>query len=134
MVNKAGAAPFPKRCRWVHRGDYDAITEGVFNELHVDRFLLEYDAERTGTFDPLRFVPKGKIVVLGLITTKVPQLEAEDGVLKRIDEASKHLPVAQLALSPECGFASVKEGNLIAADDQRRKLELIVWIARRVWP
>jgi 5-methyltetrahydropteroyltriglutamate--homocysteine methyltransferase len=121
------------RSRWVHQGGYDAIAERVFSELDVDRFLLEYDSERAGTFEPLRFVPKDKIVVLGLISTKVSQMETEESLLRRIDEASKYVPIEQLALSPQCGFASVKEGNLVSADDQRRKLELVVKVTQKVW-
>jgi 5-methyltetrahydropteroyltriglutamate--homocysteine methyltransferase len=94
---------------------------------------LEYDTERAGTFEPLRFVPKNKIVVLGLISAKVPQMEIADDVLRRIEEASKFLPIEQLALSPQCGFASVKEGNTVSVDDQRRKLELVVSVAEKVW-
>ena len=121
------------RSRWALRGGYDAIAERVFSDLNVDRYLLEYDTERAGGFEPLRFVPKGKIVVLGLISTKSPALESEDAVLRRIEDASKHIPIEQLALSPQCGFASSKEGNLITADDQRKKLELTVKVANRVW-
>ena len=121
------------RSRWVHSGGYDALAEQVFSDLNVDRYLLEYDSERAGTFEPLRFVPKNKIVVLGLISTKFPQLEDESQLLRRIEEATKYISIEQLALSPQCGFASVKEGNLITPDDQRRKLELVVKIASRVW-
>jgi 5-methyltetrahydropteroyltriglutamate--homocysteine methyltransferase len=121
------------RSRWAGSGAYDTIAERVFNELDVDRFLLEYDSERAGGFEPLRFVPAGKIAVLGLISTKVPELESEDDLLRKIEEAATYLPIEQLALSPQCGFASVKAGNLISTDDQRRKLELTVKVARRVW-
>lgn len=121
------------RSRWVHQGGYDAVAERVFSELDVDRLLLEYDTERAGSFEPLRFVPKSKIVVLGLISTKIPQMESEDSVLRRIEEAAKYVPIEQLALSPQCGFASVKEGNLVTPDDQRRKLELVVRVAQKVW-
>jgi 5-methyltetrahydropteroyltriglutamate--homocysteine methyltransferase len=100
----------------------------------VDRFLLEYDSDRSGTFAPLRFVPKGKLVVLGLVTTKVPQLESADDLLRRIDEASKYVPVEDLALSPQCGFATQAAGNPLSFDDQRRKLERIVEVAQKVWP
>ncbi len=121
------------RSRWAIQGGYDAIAERVFNALDVDRFLLEYDTDRAGSFEPLRFVPKNKVVVLGLISTKVPQLENEDSILRRIEDATRYIPIEQLALSPQCGFASVKEGNLITADDQRKKLELVLQIARKVW-
>src|SRR5262249_13512139 len=98
-----------------------------------DRFLLEYDSPRSGSFAPLRFVPKGKVVVLGLVSTKVPELETVDALESRIDEASKYLPLDQLAISPQCGFASDVVGNLVSADDQRRKLERVVEVARQVW-
>lgn len=121
------------RSRWFAEGSYDRIAEQVFSQLHYDRFLLEYDSERAGGFEPLRFVPKGKTVVLGLISTKVPQLESQDDLLRRIAEAAKYVPAANLALSPQCGFASVAAGNEISWDDQRRKLELVVETARKVW-
>ena len=118
---------------WHREGTYDAIAERLFTELPHDRFLLEYDSPRAGNFAPLRFVPKGKVVVLGLVSTKVPELESVDDLKRRIDEASKYLPLDQLALSPQCGFASDVVGNLISADDQRRKLERVVETARQVW-
>ena len=121
------------RSRWFAEGGYDRIAEKVFSALRHDRFLLEYDSERAGGFEPLRFVPKGKTVVLGLISTKVPQLESPDDLLRRIDEAAKYVPAANLALSPQCGFASVAAGNEISWDDQQRKLELLVTTARRAW-
>ena len=105
----------------------------MFNELQVDRFLLEYDTDRAGGFEPLRFMPKGKIVVLGLVTTKEGALESEDTLLRRIDEAAKYVPIEALALSPQCGFASIEVGNLLTWDDQRRKLELVAETARKVW-
>jgi len=122
------------RSRWFAEGGYDRIAEKAFGQLHFDRFLLEYDSGRAGGFAPLRFVPKGKTVVLGLISTKVQELESRDDLLRRIDEAAKYVPVERLALSPQCGFASVAAGNEISWDDQRRKLELLVETARRVWP
>lgn len=122
------------RSRWFAEGGYDRIAEKAFGQLHYDRFLLEYDSERAGGFAPLRFVPKGKTVVLGLISTKAPQLEAQDDLFRRIDEAAKYVPVANLALSPQCGFASVAAGNEISWDDQRKKLDLLVDTARKVWP
>ncbi|PYN95237.1 MAG: 5-methyltetrahydropteroyltriglutamate--homocysteine S-methyltransferase, partial [Candidatus Rokuibacteriota bacterium] len=112
---------------------YEHIAEKVFGGLDFDRFLLEYDSARAGGFEPLRYVPKGKTVVLGLVSTKVSQLESPDDLLRRIDEAAKYVPIGNLALSPQCGFASVAAGNEISWDDQRRKLELIVDTARRVW-
>ena len=122
------------RSRWFAEGGYDRIAEKAFGQLHYDRLLLEYDSERAGSFAPLRFVPKGKTVVLGLLSTKTPQLESPDHLLRRIDEAARYVPVANLALSPQCGFASVAAGNEISWDDQRRKLELLVETARRIWP
>jgi 5-methyltetrahydropteroyltriglutamate--homocysteine methyltransferase len=121
------------RSHWYAEGGYDAIAERLFRELAVDRFLLEYDDERSGSFEPLRFVPKGKMVVLGLISTKRPVLERTQDVLKRIDEAAKVLPLEQLALSPQCGFASTMEGNLLTEADQWAKLRLVVDTAREVW-
>ena len=118
---------------WHTQGGYEPIAEQVFNGLNVDRFLLEYDSERAGGFEPLRFMPRGKQVVLGLITTKLGQLESQDVLLRRIEEASKYLPIENLALSPQCGFASMELGNLLTWDDQRRKLELVVDTARKVW-
>jgi 5-methyltetrahydropteroyltriglutamate--homocysteine methyltransferase len=121
------------RSRWTQTGSYDALAEQVFGGLHVDRFLLEYDSDRAGGFEALRFVPDGKIAVLGLISTKTGALEAEDELMRRIEEAARYAPIERLALSPQCGFASVKDGNDITADDQRRKLELTVRVAERVW-
>jgi 5-methyltetrahydropteroyltriglutamate--homocysteine methyltransferase len=122
-----------QRSMWHREGSYDAIAERLFTELPHDRFLLEYDSPRAGSFAPLRFVPKGKVVVLGLISTKVPELEKADDLKRRIDEAAKHIPLDQLAISPQCGFASDVVGNLLTADDQKRKLELVVETARQVW-
>jgi hypothetical protein len=114
---------------WHREGTYDAIAERLFNALPHDRFLLEYDSPRAGSFAPLRFVPKGKVVVLGLVSTKVPELETVDALKRRIDEAAKILPLDQLAISPQCGFASDVAGNLLGADE-RRKLERVVETAR----
>ena len=122
-----------QRSMWHREGTYDPIAEKLLNGLNHDRFLLEYDSPRAGSFEPLRFVPKGKVVVLGLVSTKVPQLEKIDDLKKRIDEASRYIPVDQLAASPQCGFASDVIGNLINPDDQKRKLELVVETARQVW-
>ena len=118
---------------WHTEGGYEPIAEKVFGGLDVDRFLLEYDSDRAGSFEPLRFIPKGKQVVLGLVTTKVGALEKQDDLLRRIEEASKYVPTENLALSPQCGFASVEQGNLLSWDEQRRKLELVVDTARKVW-
>ncbi len=122
-----------QRSMWHREGAYDAIAERLFNELPHQRFLLEYDAPRAGSFEPLRFVPKGKVVVLGLVSTKVPELETLDALKRRIEEAAKFIPLDQLAISPQCGFASDVVGNLLSADDQKRKLERVVETARAVW-
>jgi methionine synthase II (cobalamin-independent) len=116
-------------------GAYDLAAEQLFNGLHVDRFLLEYDTDRAGGFEPLRFVPKGPIVMLGLLSTKTNRLESKDDLLRRIDEASKFIPVEQLAIGPQCGFQSAanRDGANMTIDEQRRKMELIVEVAREVW-
>lgn len=121
------------RSSWVASGGYDFVAEALFNGLDVDGFFLEYDDERSGGFEPLRFVPRGKQVVLGLVTTKRPQLEAKDDLKRRIDEAAKYLPLDQLCLSGQCGFASTEAGNALTADDQKAKLELITETAAEVW-
>jgi 5-methyltetrahydropteroyltriglutamate--homocysteine methyltransferase len=121
------------RSHWYAEGGYEAIAERLFNELAVDRFLLEYDDERSGTFEPLKYVPTGKIVVLGLVSSKRAALERKKHLLRRIGEASKVLPLDQLALSPQCGFASTMEGNLLTETDQWAKLQLVVETAREVW-
>jgi 5-methyltetrahydropteroyltriglutamate--homocysteine methyltransferase len=121
------------RSHWYAEGGYDAIAEKLFDTLAVDRFLLEYDDERSGTFEPLRFVPKGKTVVLGLISTKVPRMEDPDALAKRIEEAAKFVPMENLALSPQCGFASTAEGNLLTEEDQWAKLKLVTDTVRKVW-
>jgi 5-methyltetrahydropteroyltriglutamate--homocysteine methyltransferase len=121
------------RSHWYAEGGYDAIAEKLFGELRVDRFLLEYDDARSGGFEPLRFVPRDKQVVLGLVSTKVTALESADALRRRIDEASRHVPLEHLALSPQCGFASTMEGNLLTEADQWAKLELVVTTARAVW-
>jgi 5-methyltetrahydropteroyltriglutamate--homocysteine methyltransferase len=121
------------RSMWSVEGGYDAIADKLFNDLAVDRILAEYDSPRAGSFAPLRFVPKDKVVVLGLVTTKEPELEDADQLRRRIDEASTYLPLERLGLSPQCGFASTLPGNLVTYDDQRAKLELIARVARSVW-
>jgi 5-methyltetrahydropteroyltriglutamate--homocysteine methyltransferase len=121
------------RSHWYAEGGYDAIAEKLFGTLEVDRFLLEYDDHRSGTFEPLRFIPKGKIVVLGLVSSKIPQMEDPEQLTKRIEEASRYVPMENLALSPQCGFASTAEGNLITEDRQWAKLKLVADTARRVW-
>jgi len=122
-----------QRSMWHREGSYDDIAERLLNELKHDRFLFEYDTPRAGGFEPLRFLPKGKVVVLGLVSTKVPQLEKIDELKRRIDEASRYAPLEQLAISPQCGFSSDVVGNLISEDDQKRKLEIVVETARQVW-
>jgi 5-methyltetrahydropteroyltriglutamate--homocysteine methyltransferase len=122
-----------QRSMWHREGSYDAIAERIFSELRHDRFLLEYDSPRAGSFEPLRFVPEGKMVVLGLVSTKVPQIEKIDELKRRIDQASQYISLDQLAISPQCGFASDVVGNLISEDDQKRKLEVVVETARQVW-
>jgi 5-methyltetrahydropteroyltriglutamate--homocysteine methyltransferase len=122
-----------QRSMWHREGTYDDIAERLLNELKHDRFLFEYDTPRAGGFEPLRFLPKGKVIVLGLVSTKVPQLETVDQLKKRIDEASKYVALEQIAISPQCGFSSDVVGNLISEDDQKRKLEVVVETARQVW-
>jgi 5-methyltetrahydropteroyltriglutamate--homocysteine methyltransferase len=122
-----------KRSAWGAEGSYEPIAERAFGSLKMDRYFLEFDSERAGGFEPLRFVPKGKTVVLGLITTKEPQLESEDGLLRRIEQAANYVPIENLAVSTQCGFASAASGNLLTWDDMQRKLELVSTIARRVW-
>lgn len=121
------------RSAWFASGGYEPIAERVFGEVEVDRFLLEYDTDRAGGFEPLRFVPPGKTVVLGLVSSKTPRLESLDDLRRRIDEAARYVPLEQLAISPQCGFASTKGGNLLGIDDERRKLELVATTARNVW-
>ena len=122
-----------QRSMWHREGGYDDIAERLLNELKHDRFLFEYDTPRAGGFEPLRFLPKGKVVVLGLVSTKVPQLEKIDDLKRRIDAAGQYAPLDQLAISPQCGFSSDVVGNLISEDDQKRKLEIVVETARQVW-
>lgn len=121
------------RSMWHREGSYNAIAERLFNTLKHERFLLEYDTDRAGGFEPLRFVPKGKIVVLGLVSTKVAALESADELKRRIDAAARYLSVEQLALSPQCGFSSNIVGNLLSEDDQWRKFDLIREVAQDVW-
>ena len=118
---------------WVAEGGYDFVAEALFGELNVDGYFLEFDDERSGTFEPLRFVPKGKQVVLGLVTTKRPELENPDLLKRRIEEASQYLDIDQLCLSGQCGFSSTEEGNKLTIDQEMAKLELIVGVAQDVW-
>jgi 5-methyltetrahydropteroyltriglutamate--homocysteine methyltransferase len=145
QANNEVIAPFPhitfgvhicrgnRRSYWLREGSYDAIAERLFNTLNHSRFLLEYDTERAGTFAPLRFVPKDKILVLGLITTKTSRVETVDELLRRIEEATRYISLDQLALSPQCGFASEIGGNLLSEEDQWRKLDVMLETATRVW-
>jgi 5-methyltetrahydropteroyltriglutamate--homocysteine methyltransferase len=121
------------RSAWVASGGYDMVAEAVFNELDVDGLFLEYDDARSGTFEPLRFVPKGKSIVLGLVTTKKGHLEKKDDLKRRIDAAAKYVDLDQLCLSPQCGFASTLQGNLLTEDEQFAKLRLVAETAREVW-
>jgi len=122
-----------RQSMWHREGKYDAIAETLFNGLKHQRLLLEYDTERAGGFEPLRFVPKGKIAVLGLITTKVGRVETVDELCRRIDDAAHFLPLEQLAISPQCGFASSIRGNLLTEDEQFRKLDVMLETAGKVW-
>jgi 5-methyltetrahydropteroyltriglutamate--homocysteine methyltransferase len=117
----------------VAEGSYEPVAEVLFNELHVDAYFLEYDDERSGDFAPLRFVPENKTVILGLVTSKVAELETPDLLKRRVDEAARYMPKAHMGLSPQCGFSSTVEGNEITADDQWAKLELVVNTAREIW-
>lgn len=121
------------RSHWYAEGGYDNIAEKLFGTLDVDRFLLEYDDARSGTFEPLRFVPKGKTVVLGLISSKLPELESIDMLKRRVEEATKYVPIENLAISPQCGFASVMEGNLLTEEEQWAKLKLTVDSAAQIF-
>lgn len=121
------------RSAWMAAGGYEHVAEALFNRLNVDGFFLEYDDDRSGGFEPLRFVPKGKTVVLGLVTSKRPALESKDLLKRRIDEAAKFVPLDQLCLSPQCGFASTSEGNELTIDEEIAKLRLVVETAREVW-
>jgi 5-methyltetrahydropteroyltriglutamate--homocysteine methyltransferase len=121
------------RSSWAAAGGYDFVAEALFTRLEVDGFFLEYDDERSGDFTPLRFVPPGKRVVLGLVTTKRGELESKDDLKRRIDEAARYVPLDQLCLSPQCGFSSTVDGNALTADQQWAKLRLIVETANEVW-
>ena len=121
------------RSAWKSEGGYDVIAEKAFSRLNVDRFLLDYDTKRAGGFEPLRFVPDGKTVVLGLMSAKDPTLESMDSLQRRIDEAARYVPIENLAISPQRGFAPTAPGNMLTQDQQRRKLELVVEVAHKVW-
>ncbi|MBN9563362.1 MAG: 5-methyltetrahydropteroyltriglutamate--homocysteine S-methyltransferase [Alphaproteobacteria bacterium] len=122
------------RSTWVASGGYEPVAEVLFNQINADAYFMEYDTDRAGGFEPLRFVPRGeKVVVLGLVTSKTGELESKDELKRRIDEATKYLPLEQLALSPQCGFASTEQGNLLSEEQQWAKLRLCVEVAREVW-
>lgn len=135
----AGMAVTIHTCRgnfkstWMASGSYEPVAEAVFGQLDVDGFFLEYDTERAGGFEPLRFVPRGRKVVLGLVTSKSADLETKDALRRRIEEASKYVPLEDLCLSPQCGFSSTHHGNRLTEADQWRKLELIVELSREIW-
>ena len=118
---------------FVASGGYEPVAEILFNEINIQAYFMEYDTDRAGGFEPLRFVPKGKTVVLGLVTSKTGTLESKDELKRRIDEAAKYVPLDQLCLSPQCGFASTEEGNILAEDEQWAKLRMIVELAEEVW-
>ena len=119
--------------RWIGSGGYEAVAERAFNALEVDAFFLEYDTERAGGFEPLRFMPKGRMVVLGLVSTKTPRLEEKAFLMKRIEEAARYVPLENLSLSPQCGFASHRKGTALTFADQESKLKLVVETAAEVW-
>ena len=122
------------RSAWIAEGGYEPLAERLFNELNIDGYFLEYDSERAGGFEPLRFFPKGKKqLVLGLVTSKSGALEKKDDIKRRIDEATKYVALDQLCLSPQCGFASTEEGNVLSEDEQWAKLRMVVEIAEEVW-
>jgi 5-methyltetrahydropteroyltriglutamate--homocysteine methyltransferase len=121
------------RSSWAAEGGYDFVAEALFGELNVDGFFCEFDDERSGGFEPLRFVPPGKRVVLGLVTSKRPELESKDLLKRRVEEASKYVPLEQLCLSPQCGFSSTVEGNALSYEEEVAKLRLIVETAEEVW-
>ena len=121
------------RSAYMATGGYEPVAERLFGEVPVDRFLLEFDTERAGGFEPLRFVRPGTTVVLGLISSKVPALESQDDLRRRIDEAARYVPIENLAISPQCGFASTAAGNVLTVDEEKRKLELVVDTAQKVW-
>jgi len=118
---------------WVAEGGYDFVAEALFNDLNVDGYFLEFDDERSGTFEPLRHVPKGKQVILGIVTTKRAELEDKDMLMRRIEEAAQYVDIDQLGISGQCGFSSTEEGNVLTIDEQRAKLELVVEVAEEVW-
>ena len=121
------------RSSWVAKGGYDFVAAALFSELEVDGFFLEFDDERSGGFEPLRYIPKGKKVVLGLVSSKLPQLESKDSLKRRIEQASKYVPMENLCLSPQCGFSSTHHGNNLTVEQEKAKLKLCVDTASEVW-
>jgi 5-methyltetrahydropteroyltriglutamate--homocysteine methyltransferase len=121
------------RSTFIASGGYEPVAETLFNAMPVDGYFMEWDTDRAGGFEPLRFLPKGKTVVLGLVTSKTGVLEKKDDIKRRIDEAAKYVDLDQLCLSPQCGFASTEEGNTLAEDEQWAKLRMIVEVAEEVW-
>ena len=121
------------RSSWVAQGGYDYVAEPLLSELDVDGYFMEFDDDRSGGFEPLRFVPKGKFIVLGLVTSKRPELESKDEIKRRLDAASKYVPMEQLCLSPQCGFSSTVEGNSLTVEEEKAKLRLVVEVAEEVW-
>jgi 5-methyltetrahydropteroyltriglutamate--homocysteine methyltransferase len=121
------------RSAYMAKGGYEPVAERLFGEVGVDRFLLEYDTERAGGFEPLRFIRPGTVVVLGLVSSKVPELESRDDLRRRIDEAARYVPLENLAISPQCGFASTSAGNVLTVDEEKRKLELVADTAQLIW-
>ena len=121
------------RSTFVASGGYEPVADILFNEISINAYFMEYDSDRAGGFEPLRLVPKGKMVVLGLVTSKSGRLESRDGLRRRIEQAAKFIALDQLCLSPQCGFASTEEGNILAEEEQWAKLEMIVKVAEEVW-
>jgi 5-methyltetrahydropteroyltriglutamate--homocysteine methyltransferase len=121
------------RSSWIAQGGYEPVADLLFNAIGIDVYFMEYDTERAGGFEPLRFLPPNKMVVLGLVTSKTGVLEDKDALKRRIDQAARYAPLDQLALSPQCGFASTEEGNMLTYDEQRAKLALVVEVAHEVW-
>jgi 5-methyltetrahydropteroyltriglutamate--homocysteine methyltransferase len=121
------------RSSWIAQGGYEPVADMLFNEIGIDVYFMEYDTDRAGGFEQLRFLPKDKMVVLGLVTSKTGELEDKDVIKRRIDAAAQHVSIDQLGLSPQCGFASTEEGNVLTVDEQRAKLALVVEVAEEVW-
>ena len=133
LVTGARWNRWPLYWHWVAEGGYEPVAEVLFNQLNVDGYFLEYDDERSGDFAPLRFVPANKTVVLGLVTSKVGDMETREDLMQRVEEAAKYMPIEQMCLSPQCGFSSTVHGNDITEDQQWAKLELIAKTAQEIW-